>query len=133
MDYMMTHTSNNVNSAVEIIKRIGGEKIGFIIQYGSTVTGEQTPLSDIDIAVYYHGTKKQRFDFIITVLGSVDDRFDIHIFQDLPLYIQQEVISKGKLLYQQDFSTTFDIFMRTIQRFSDFKPLLDIYYEGLEG
>src|SRR6056297_626017 len=133
MDYMMTHTSNNVNSAVEIIKKIGGEKIGFIIQYGSTVTGEQTPLSDIDIAVYYHGTKKQRFDFIITVLGSVDDRFDIHIFQDLPLYIQQEVISKGKLLYQQDFSTTFDIFMRTIQRFSDFKPLLDIYYEGLEG
>jgi len=133
MDYMMTHTSNNVNSAVEIIKRIGGEKIGFIIQYGSTVTGEQTPLSDIDIAVYYHGTKKQRFDFIITVLGNVNDQFDIHIFQDLPLYIQQEVISKGKLLYQQDFSTTFDIFMRTIQRFSDFKPLLDIYYEGLEG
>ena len=133
MDYMMTHTSNNVNSAVEIIKRIGGEKIGFIIQYGSTVTGEQTPLSDIDIAVYYQGTKKQRFDFIITVLGSVDDQFDIHIFQDLPLYIQQEVISKGKLLYQRDFETTFDIFMRTIQRFSDFKPLLDIYYEGLEG
>ncbi|MBS3802843.1 MAG: nucleotidyltransferase domain-containing protein [Candidatus Thermoplasmatota archaeon] len=130
---MMNPTTNNVNSAVEIIKKIGGEKIGFIIQYGSTVTGEQTPLSDIDIAVYYHGTKKQRFDFIITVLGNVNDQFDIHIFQDLPLYIQQEVISKGKLLYQQDFSTTFDIFMRTIQRFSDFKPLLDIYYEGLEG
>ena len=129
----MTSAANNIKSVVNIIKKIGGEKIGFIIQYGSTVTGEQTPLSDIDIAVFYHGTKKQRFEFIITVLGSVDDQFDIHIFQDLPLYIQQEVISKGKLLYQQDFETTFDIFMRTIQRFSDFKPLLDIYYEGLEG
>mgnify|MGYP006307988747 FL=1 len=129
----MTSAANNLKSVVKIIKKIGGKKIGFIIQYGSTVTGEQTPLSDIDIAVFYHGTKKQRFEFIITVLGSVDDQFDIHIFQDLPLYIQQEVISKGKLLYQRDFETTFDIFMRTIQRFSDFKPLLDIYYEGLEG
>lgn len=128
----MTSAANNIKSVVNIIKKIGWEKIGFIIQYGSTVTNEQTPLSDIDIAVYYHGTEKQRFDFIITVLGSVDDQFDIHVFQDLPLYIQQDVISKGKLLYQQDFETTFDIFMRTIQRFSDFKPLLDIYYEGLE-
>ena len=129
----MTPEDNNIKSVVKTIKKIGGKKIGFIIQYGSTVTGEQTPLSDIDIAIYYHGTKKQRFDFIITVLGSIDDQFDIHIFQDLPLYIQQEVISKGKILYQRDFETTFDIFMRTIQRFSDFKPLLDIYYEGLEG
>lgn len=129
----MTPEDNNIKSIVKTIKKIGGKQIGFIIQYGSTVTGEQTPLSDIDIAVYYHGTEKQRFEFIITVLGSVDDQFDIHIFQDLPLYIQQEVISKGKLLYQRDFETTFDIFMRTIQRFSDFKPLLDIYYEGLEG
>lgn len=128
----MTPEDNNINSVVKTIKKIGGKKIGFIIQYGSTVTGNQTPLSDIDIAVYYHGTEKQRFEFIITVLGSVDDQFDIHIFQDLPLYIQQEVISKGKLLYQRDFETTFDIFMRTIQRFSDFKPLLDIYYKGLE-
>jgi uncharacterized protein len=128
----MTPEDNNIKSVVKTIKKIGGKKIGFIIQYGSTVTGEQTPLSDIDIAVYYQGTKKQRFDFIITVLGSVDDRFDIHIFQDLPLYIQQEVISKGKILYQRDFETTFDIFMKTIQRFSDFKPLLDIYYEELE-
>lgn len=129
----MTPEDNNIKSVVKTIKKIGGKKIGFIIQYGSTVTGEQTPLSDIDIAVYHHGTEKQRFEFIITVLGSVDDQFDIHIFQDLPLYIQQEVISKGKLLYQRDFETTFDIFMRTIQRFSDFKPLLDIYYDGLEG
>ncbi len=129
----MTHTDKQVQSVVDTIKKMGGKRIGFIIQYGSTVTGDQTPLSDIDIAVYYHGTKDQRFDFIISVLGNVDDRFDIHVFQDLPVYIQQEVISKGDLLYQQDFFTTFDIFMRTIQRFSDLKPFLDIYYQGLEG
>lgn len=129
----MTQSNKQIRSVVETIKKMGGSRIGFIIQYGSTVTGNQTPLSDIDIAVYYHGTEKQRFDFIISVLGSIDDRFDIHLFQDLPLYVQQEVISKGKLLYQQNFFNTFDIFMKTIQQFSDFKPFLDIYYEGLEG
>ena len=66
------------------------------------------------------------------VLGSVNDKFDIQTFQDLPLYIRKEIISHGEVLYQKSHSEIFDIFIKTIKSFGDFKPRLDIYYSGLE-
>ena len=128
----MVNAKENVSSIVNLIKKIGGEKIKFVILYGSTVEGKQTPLSDVDIAVYYEGSKKERFKFRMEVLGSVNDKFDIQTFQDLPLYIRKEIISHGKILYQKSHSEIFDIFIKTIKSFGDFKPRLDIYYSGLE-
>jgi len=128
----MANAKENIPSVVNQIKKIGGEKIKFVILYGSTVEGKQTPLSDVDIAVYYEGTKEERFKFRMEVLGNVNDKFDIQIFQDLPLYIRKEIISQGKILYQKNHSEIFDVFIKTIKSFGDFKPRLDIYYSGLE-
>lgn len=128
----MTDAKEEVQSVVNKIKKIGGKKIKFIILYGSIVEGNQTPLSDIDLSVYYEGTKEERFKFRMEALGNVNDKFDIQIFQDLPLYIRKEVISHGKILYQKNYSEIFDIFIKTIKSFGDFKPRLDIYYSGLE-
>ena len=128
----MTDAKEDVHSAVNKIKKIGGKKIKFIILYGSIVEGNQTPLSDIDLSVYYEGTKEERFKFRMEALGNVNDKFDIQIFQDLPLYIRKEIISHGEILYQKNYSEIFDIFIKTIKSFGDFKPRLDIYYSGLE-
>ena len=62
---------------------------------------------------------------------SVSNEFDIHIFQDLPLYVQKDIISTGKMIYSVDYRETFDIFMKTIRVFEDFKPRLEVYYSGL--
>jgi len=121
-----------IHSVVNQIKKIGGKKIKFIILYGSIAEGNQTPLSDIDIAVYYEGSKEERFKFRMEALGNVNDKFDIQTFQDLPLYIRKEIISHGEILYQKNYSEIFDIFIKTIKSFGDFKPRLDIYYSGLE-
>lgn len=128
----MVNAKENVSPVVNLIKKIGGEKIKFVILYGSVVEGKQTPLSDVDIAVYYEGNKEERFKFRMEVLGSVNDKFDIQTFQDLPLYIRNEIISHGKILYQKSYSEIFDVFIKTIKSFGDFKPRLDIYYSGLE-
>ena len=128
----MTNVKEDAHSVVNKIKKIGGKKIKFIILYGSFAEGNQTPLSDIDLSVYYEGTKEERFKFRMEALGNVNDKFDIQIFQDLPLYIRKEVISHGKILYQKNYSEIFDIFIKTIKSFGDFKPRLDIYYSGLE-
>ena len=128
----MTNAKENVSSIVNLIKKIGGEKIKFVILYGSAVEGKQTPLSDVDIAIYYEGAKEERFKFRMEVLGSVNDKFDIQTFQDLPLYIRKEIISHGTVLYQKNHSEIFDVFIKTIKSFGDFKPRLDIYYAGLE-
>lgn len=128
----MNQSNQTIQSVVDKIKKIGGKRVWFIMQYGSTVTDDQTPISDVDVAIYYNGSKEQRFEFNITILGIICDTFDIQIFQDLPIYIQKEIISKGKILYNQNYFDTFDVFLKTIQNFSDFKPFLDIYYDGLE-
>ena len=129
----MNTTKQEIQSVANKIKKIGGKKVKFIILYGSFVEEKQTPLSDIDIAVYYDDSRQERFKFRMQLLGSFNDKFDIQIFQDLPLYIQKEIISSGKILYQKSHSEIFDIFFKTIKNFGDFKPRLDIYYSNLEA
>ncbi|HEY9247008.1 MAG TPA: nucleotidyltransferase domain-containing protein [Candidatus Methanoperedens sp.] len=73
----------DISSVVTKIRDIGGPKIIFMVLYGSEAKGENTDLSDIDIAVYYQGDKKERFDFRIKILGRVSNKFDIKTFQDL--------------------------------------------------
>ncbi len=116
---------------IEKIKQFGDKNVRFIILYGSSVKRKLTDMSDIDIAVFFQGTKKERFDFRKKILGRVNNRFDIQTFQDLPLYIQNNIISTGKIIYFRDYRETFEIFMKTIREFSDFKPRLEIYYSGL--
>ena len=118
----------DIDDAIEQIKKIGGKKIRFIALYGSTAAGKSTNLSDIDLAVFYDGNKKERFEFRSKILGRVKDILDIQTFQDLPIYIRKEIISNGKVLYFKEHSKVFDVFLRTIREFEDFKPRLDMYY-----
>lgn len=123
----------DIELTIAQIKRIGGRKVRFIALYGSTAVGRNTNLSDIDLSVYYDDNKNERFRFRLKVLGRVKDDFDIQIFQELPIYIRKEIISYGKVIYYREHNSVFDVFMRTIREFEDFKPRLEIYYSNLEA
>ena len=120
-----------ISSVITKIKDIGGANIRFIVLYGSAAKGENTRLSDIDITVYYDGGKKERFDFRVKILGRVSSKFDIQTFQDLPLYIKNEILSTGEVIYYRDYKDIFNIFMKTIREFEDFKPHLELYYSSM--
>ena len=121
----------SISAVVEKIKTIGGDKVRFIVLYGSAAKGEMTELSDIDLAVFYDGDKKERFDLRVKVLGRVGNEFDIQTFQDLPLYIRNDIVSAGNVVYYKGYREIFRTFMKTIREFEDFKPRLDMYYSGL--
>lgn len=121
----------SMSEVTKKIKAIGGDKVRFVILYGSAAKGLLTKLSDIDIAVFYIGDKSERFEFRKKILGRVSNEFDIQIFQDLPLYIQKDVLSTGEVIYSVDYRETFEIFMKIIRGFEDFKPRLEVYYSGL--
>ena len=125
----MTDAKNLILSVVSKIKKMGGKNIKFIILYGSVVEGNQTPLSDIDLAVYYEGTKEERFKFRMKILGDVNDKFDIQIFQDLPLYVRKEVL-KGKIMYSSESRFLYEMERRTYQDFDDFKNRFYDYIRG---
>jgi predicted nucleotidyltransferase len=121
----------SMSEVIKKIKAIGGDKVRFVVLYGSAAKGKLTKLSDIDIAVFYIGDKSERFEFRKKILGRVSNEFDIQIFQDLPLYIQKNILSTGEVIYSLDYRETFEIFMKIIREFEDFKPRLEVYYSGL--
>lgn len=124
---MIELAKENIERVIERIREIGGDRITFIALYGSVTKNRDTPLSDIDLAVFYEGSKEERFKFRMSVLGRIGDEFDVQIFQDLPLYIQKEVISYGKLLYYKEYDAVFDIYMNVIKNFDDFEKQVDRY------
>ncbi|HLC78285.1 MAG TPA: nucleotidyltransferase domain-containing protein [Candidatus Nanoarchaeia archaeon] len=105
---------------INTIRKLGGSKIQFIILFGSLASGKNNKFSDIDLAIYFEGDKKEKFDFIVKLAGMLPDKYDIKIFQDLPLYIQKDVF-KGKLIYAKNKSFAYDVAYKTIKRFEDFK------------
>lgn len=120
-----------IDKTISKIKDIGGNNIRFIILYGSLIKNNFTDLSDIDIAVYYRRDEEQRFEFRKKILGRVGDKFDIQTFQDLPIYIQEEIISTGNIIEYKNYQETFKIFMKTIRDYEHLKPILDLYFSEL--
>jgi predicted nucleotidyltransferase len=121
----------DISDVIKQIKDIGGDSIKFIVLYGSAAKGKSTDLSDIDIAVFHSGDKRERFQFRVKVLGRIGNKFDIQTYQDLPLYIQNEILSIGNVLYFSDYTEIFYTFMKTIREYEDFKPRLELYYSSM--
>jgi len=121
----------DISDVITKIKYFGGDRIRFIVLYGSSAKGKSTNLSDIDIAVFHSGDKRERFQFRMKILGRIGNKFDIQTYQDLPLYIQNEILSNGEVLYFSEFAEIFNIFMKTIREFEDFKPHLELYYSSM--
>ena len=116
----------------KILKADIENKVKFIILYGSQANGNSTPMSDIDLAIYYDGDKKERFNFRIKISGILNKKYDVQIFQDLPLQVKKEAI-KGKVLHQTDYDFFFDIVMQVIKEYEFFRKYLDMYYENVQN
>ena len=121
-----------IENLLKIVKELDKDnKVIFISIYGSSLTEKYNALSDIDVAVYYNGTKKERFKFRIQLFGKLSDKFDVHIFQDVPLYIRSEIIKTGEIIYTSDFTETSFIYSRVAREFSSFEKYLNHYYSVL--
>jgi len=122
----MENLSDKIERAVSRIRSLGGEKIRFIILYGSASEGRIKEDSDIDICVYYDGDDAS--EFRLKVLSDLfNDIYDIKIFQQLPLPLRKEVL-KGRVLYDDGTPFLYDKAHDSIKEFESFKPR---YYDYL--
>lgn len=107
------------------------KKIKFIIFFGSASKGKSTPLSDIDVAVFYDGNSNERFNFRLKACGYLCNKVDVQIFQDLPLVIRKEALN-GRILYFKNYQFVFDKAMEIIKEFSTFEKYYNEYFKNLE-
>jgi predicted nucleotidyltransferase len=123
---IMDILSERIDRAVQRIRFLGGDKVRFIVLYGSASEGHMKEDSDIDICVYYDAADAS--EFRLTVLSDLfDDIYDIKIFQQLPLPLRMEVL-KGRVLYEDDTPFLYDKAYETVKEFESFKPR---YYDYL--
>lgn len=117
-----------INQIKETLLKLDRKKaIKFIILFGSVAKKTNNSLSDIDLAVYYEANPKERFSFRIKALGELPDKVDLHLFQDLPLTVQKEVLA-GKLIYYTDNQFVFSQFMKIIKEYGSFEKYYDEYF-----
>jgi hypothetical protein len=103
-----------------------------VLNFGSTSRQEQTPLSDTDICLILVPCSKLSDPQSLTIkrLEYLKDlSLDVQIFQQLPLYIRKRVLKEGKILFVRDESQLYELALRTVRSFEDFRH---IYYDYLK-
>ncbi len=128
--YMIPHlpaaTNSLIQEAVSRILKISEDQVSWVILYGSFSAGNQREDSDIDLCVYLEAGKDDRFRIRRKILGSLEEKFDVQIFQDIPIYIRLEVL-KGQVLFCRDVSQLNDIAYSTILDYNLFEHSYKLY------
>lgn len=120
-----TETNPVIMKGLAMMKNVAGfERVKFVILYGSYhAAGGRTPRegSDIDLAVGYDAkTNHERSAFRLKALSGLPEKFDVQIFEQLPVYVRKEVL-KGKVIFCRDEDYLYGAALSTIREFDDFK------------
>jgi predicted nucleotidyltransferase len=96
-----------------------------LLRYGSSVKSNQ--YNDIDLCIISKKniSIKKKYNYQV----FLPEKFDIHFFHELPLYIQHEVLKDAIYEYIKDYDKLFDICVESIKRYSLFEPHLKMYLE----
>lgn len=97
-------------------------KIEFVILYGSSLSNSYLEDSDVDVCLFIDAEKRELSEIRLELLKKLNDKFDIQMFQLLPLYVQIEVL-KGEILYVKEEERLYEIANETIDEYEEFYPL----------
>ncbi len=80
-------------------------KVLAVLLYGSYINGKSTQRSDIDICIVTGNIKKAKEIYQKTLsIQAKNPKYDIHIFELLPLYIKNEIITNNKIIFAKSSS-----------------------------
>lgn len=83
-----------------------------ILLYGSVAKGEDTSQSDIDICIVSPSGKDNLglLNEIYRKLDVFSKRYDVRFFEELPLYIQINIIENNMIVYSKNVYELFEYF-----------------------
>ncbi|MCX9083740.1 MAG: nucleotidyltransferase domain-containing protein [Candidatus Methanoperedens sp.] len=74
-----------------------------ILLYGSCATGTANERSDIDICII----KPQSREILKRIFQKVGGRYDIKIFEELPLYVKMDIIENYMMIFGDEPSISY--------------------------
>ncbi len=78
------------------------DKVFAVILFGSFARGEQTEKSDIDICIVAKEKEKIREIWNRILESGLTDKYDIKIFELLPIRLKIEIIKDGRIIFCKD-------------------------------
>jgi len=104
-----------------------------VLVFGSYARGEQH--RDIDVCLILDKkydnlamSKKRLYHS-----GELSDKIDLHIFQQLPIYIKTRIIGEGKILLLKKEDRLYEIAFETMKEFDSFEKLYNMYLDKVEN
>ncbi|MEF8874962.1 MAG: nucleotidyltransferase domain-containing protein [Candidatus Thermoplasmatota archaeon] len=91
-----------------------------ILLFGSSVENERTRRSDIDICL----VKPKSDDVLLKVFEKVGGKYDVKVFEKLPLTIKIEIIKKHEVLFGDEVELSY-YFYRYRKLWKDNKPRIE--------
>jgi predicted nucleotidyltransferase len=114
-----------------LVEKIRKEKnVNAIILFGSYAKKRATPISDIDICVIL---KKIDEKTKSRISALENEKIQIVFWDEIHLALKFRVLKEGKVLYVKDINFLNSLKAEAINRFLDFKPILERYYEKVYG
>lgn len=110
----------------EIIKKIEREiskikNVQAVYLFGSVARGEENQNSDIDLCVIGNLNNEEKWK----ILSMGNDKVEIVLFNDLPIYIKIKIFSEGKPLFIKNENAVSLIKLITLKQYRDFYPLIE--------
>jgi len=108
----------------------GLSKLAFVnsvILFGSQVNGKAREDSDVDIAVITNSKINSNKE--AKILGFSNERFDISLFDRLPLIVQFRVFRDGKIIFCRDKKYLHEIRYEVFRRYLDFSEFINKFYK----
>ncbi len=121
-----------INIIIEKAKK--DKQVIAVALFGSYSRNEQKKNSDVDICIFLNkkysnlemSTKRLNF------LKEVSNKFDIQIFQQLPVYIRIRILKEHKILFVKNEDLLYELAFDAIKEFNNYKKLYTLYMEKYE-
>lgn len=100
--------------------------------FGSVARGEEN-YRDIDICIFLQAASYTSYELSGKLLEYThhNEKYDVQIFQQLPLYIRIPIINEGKIIFCKDEDALYDLYFATLRDYEHFKPIYEGYLEAV--
>ena len=110
---MVKHVISDIQDELNWIQELTG--IDAVLLFGSRIDGTATDVSDYDLCIIastLHSASKRA-----ELLGNIwrrlnASKYDVWIFEELPLYLQMDIIQKHEVLFCEDIPELYEYFYR---------------------
>lgn len=114
----------------DIVKTLNSfEAVHSLIWFGSSVKGEATSESDIDICIIEEPAHVLKLKEKLRIIRELPEKVDISFFHDLPLNIRQRVLQEGEIIYTKDSYYVYTLVKETDFEMVKYRRMQEDYHK----